>query len=366
MSRAGLVLHTPGHSPYTDTLMMYALAHALGDNLEAVEGRGGSYVLHAEGLTEEDLALRIKARFDIIKGEFGGRLARLVDEDDVAAAGDTLARTSELASYLRSLSQPGHSQSEGRLGRGKLLKLPLMPYAGKYYRVDLTKEVKYRTKDYSVCPYCFAIALIGLGVGTVSVALRSLVVVATIGFEGEISGGVARRLLEDFERLRGTEDEALKRVKADEVPDRVLSGIFTTRLDDMLVVDMSGSSASWRSFVVRFDTARAVQVRGYSSFELDALLSSLAELVQLEKASAIEAEKTGEQPLRCGGALKGALSKLLQAGAVSALEKLFDYLTAWRLGTLYDFFREAYSASEGRLLAGRDLSQCLASLSLGA
>lgn len=356
-----LTIYTPGHSLYTDTLIMYAIAYAAGDSLKEVTGLGSSYALLIEGVEEDELALRLSTHFSGVRGEFSTRLARLVDERDVNASADALARVPALSGYLKSLSQPGHSREEGRLGEGRNIKLPLMPSAGKYFRNDLTREVKYRAQDYSVCPSCFAVAMMGLGLGTVSVAFRTTLVLGTLGFEGSVEGPAVIDLLSWFKAVSQGQQGLLQYVRPDEVTDRVLGNLLLTCLDDRLLVDMSASSASWKSIVVRFDVGRAVQVRGYSTVELDAVLSALAELVQLEQAAAALAEE-GAQPPRCRSKLTSFLTSLLRSGSLSSLERLFDYLASRDLRALYDAVRDAYASTEGRDLMGAELAGCLLNL----
>lgn len=354
-----LKIYTPGHSPYTDALIMYSIAFAAGEHLQEVRGLGSSYEIRIEGLTEEELAQRLWVRLADVRAEYSSRLERLVDEKDVNLAADALARKQGLASYLRELSAPGHARDEGRLGDGRNIKLPMMPYAGKYFRVDLTREQKYRAREYVVCPYCFSLSLMGLGLGTVTTAFRTTVVLATFGFEGPVDGRAIEGLLGWFAAVSQGQQELLERVKPDEVPDRVLGNLLLTCLRDDLVVSMDASDATWKSFVVRFETARAVQVRGYSSVELDSVLAALAELVRIEKREA----EAGRQPPRCRAALESFLAQLLRYGSVSSLEKLFDFLANRDVEMLYDAVREAYASSKGEIVVGVELANCLLSLS---
>jgi len=349
-----LVIHTPGHSPYTDTLIMYAIAYAAEDKLEEVVGRGLSYTLFIDGMTEVELAESLKVKFDGVKSEFEGRLARLVEERDVAAAQDALARVKDLAGYLASLAQPAHAQQEGRHGKGRLIKLPLMPSAGKYLREDLTKTRKYRVEEYKVCQYCAALALLGLGVGTVSVAARTTVVVSTVGFEGALEGQLVRQVLESLERLRQGQSDVMRRVRADEMPDRLIGNLLLTCFRDDLIASMESSNASWRAFVVRFDVERVVQIRGFSALELDSLLTALADLARIGQ----------KEELSCMAYLTELLTRLLGLGAVSAIERLFDYLVLRSIPHLYGAVRDAYSSSEGRWSIGEGLVRCLAGLAL--
>ncbi|MEM2823578.1 MAG: hypothetical protein QXF69_05720 [Thermofilaceae archaeon] len=355
-----IVIHTPGHSLYTDTLIMYALASAARERLRRVVGHGISYSLAIENLSEVDLAQRILSRFDIIRSDFSGRLAKLVDEKDVGASYDSLSRIDGLARYLKSLREPGHAQQEGRLGRGKSLKLPLMPSAGKYFRIDLTMKEKYDVSEYEVCSYCFALALLGLAVGTVSFASRTTQVVSTVGFEGEVDGSSLNSLLGVFEQLREFQDEMMKSVRVDEISDRVLGSLLLTRFDDDIIRSLYGTNASWKSLVVRFEVARAVQVRGFTTVEVDSILTALEELIELrEKAIAEQVQR----PQACRGRLNEFVAKMISIGAYGALEKLLDFLVTRDLPILYTVVREAFTSAEGRWLAGSELILCLASLS---
>lgn len=349
-----LILHTPGHSPYTDTLIMYAIALAAKDKLREVVGHGSSYTLVIDDLTEEDLATSLKASFEVVKGEFSSRLARLVEKKDVDAAQDALARKEALASYLYSLTQPAHARQEGRQGRGKLIKLPLMPSAGKYLRTDLTKVEKYQVREYEVCPYCVTMALLGLGVSTVSVATGAIIVVSTVGFEGTLQGRVIEQIQESFGALRQEQSKVMKQIRADEMPDRLVGNLLLTYFRNDLIVNMNSSYASWRAFVVRFDVRRAVQIRGFSVLELDSLLTALADLTSIEN----------EKGLPCMARLNDLLARLLELGAVSAVERLFDYLTLRSIPHLYEMVRDAYASLEGRWSIGEELVRCMANLAL--
>ncbi|MEM4853067.1 MAG: hypothetical protein QXQ60_05820 [Thermofilum sp.] len=387
-----LIIYTPGHSLYTDTLMMYALAAAARENLQRAVGQGVSYILAFEDLTELELAESLRVLFDSVKSEFSGRLARLIGEErrgekekgekggeekekgkkrksDVDSALDSLTRIRELAGYLSSLSEPGHAWEEGRFGRGRSIKLPLMPSAGKYFRADLTKGKKYDTAEYAVCSYCFAVALLGLAVGTVSMGQGTTQVVSTLAFEGEVDGRSLRGLLNSFESLRSSQEELSRIIRVEEIPDRVLGSLLLTRFSDESIVQLYGTNASWKSLVVRFDVARAVQIRGFTTVELDPVLTAMEKLIELEERAKVELERGAvaegvERLAACRSRFNGFVEKMLSLGACSALEKLIDFLATRNLPTLYAALRDAYASANGKLYAGSELVHCLAYLSL--
>jgi len=201
-----LELHTPGHSIYTDTLMMYALAGAAGNQLEKVLGRENSYTLILN-ISIDELADKLYNEFNENENQLKSRFtrARLLSEKDIEEAKKFIENKDSLVEYLRKLCNPGHAREEGRQRRGRVLKLPLMPMAGKYLRTDLTTTKRYEAREYRVCAYCFSIAMLGLNIGTLDVSMRgnkrSISILTTLSLEGEVKRDTMADLIDSIKQL---------------------------------------------------------------------------------------------------------------------------------------------------------------------
>ncbi|MDW8004689.1 MAG: hypothetical protein RMI04_07765 [Thermofilaceae archaeon] len=378
-------LHTPGHSAYTDTLIMYALSEAFRDHLEKVEGREYFYTLVIEDLPFDVLSRMVSGAYQKYEPKLIERFSRLLDEKEIRSLGRELYDVKRLAEYLKELTNPGHSLGEGRFGRGSTFKLPLMPTAGKYLRTDLTLSEKYDSqKPYKVCRLCQALAMLGLALGTLSTRYegshivstmmfkgredclrrkkrkdKGSHIVSTIMFKGEVCGGVVKDLIDDYMQL-STAGSWLRDALgccSNKLPVRLFGYLTLTALDDRLIVDLRGSDAKWTALVTLFEKVRVVQVRGYSTVELDGILASLADLIDIDKKFNTSSRSR----------LINVCESLLRVCSVESLEKLFDSLSTRRLSDVYSFARSAYSnlKREGLSLSASELVEALARLCTG-
>ncbi|RZN59540.1 MAG: hypothetical protein DSO07_10360 [Thermoproteota archaeon] len=354
-----LELHTPGHSIYTDTLMMYALAGAAGNQLEKVLGRENSYTLILN-ISIDELADKLYNEFNENENQLKSRFtrARLLSEKDIEEAKKFIENKDSLVEYLRKLHNPGHAREEGRQGGEHILKLPLMPIAGKYLRTDLTTSERYKVREYRVCAYCSSIAMLGLNIGLLDVSMRGTSILMTLSLEGEVERDTLVDLIDSIKQLYielDTEGEGFLtelRNCIDNLPTRLFGYLVLTGLDDKVILSLDESNARWRALVVRFETARAVQVRGFHSIELDSTLSSLADLIRLERKA-----QTNYR-----GPLNDLRDNLLKNGAADAVEKLFDFLSSRDIEKLYHLARSSYTTLKRGF--GSQLIEGLACLSL--
>jgi len=332
---ARFTLHTPGHSAYTDTLMMYALAHAANGQLKQVSGKGLFYALEIEGLELEELASRISGIFRRNVERLNTEFTRLLSEKDLKKAESVLEDVELLTKYLGELVEPGHAIREGRAGKGESFKLPLMPTAGKYYRVDLTVSKKYQAREYAVCSFCSALAMLGLALGSQALRRGATFLVSTIKFSGEVDGDSILNLSDYFLNLSDAGRELLEASKAclDKIPGRLIGYLLLGGLDDRLISAMEASNASWNVLTTRFEVVRVVQVRGYYSVELDPAIATLADLIKMdEKLKSNYREK-----------FNTLCKELLRACSVEALERLFDFMSTRNVEKIYEFARVAYT-----------------------
>ena len=371
---AKFTLHTPGHSAYTDTLIIYALAYAANGQLKRVSGRGLFYALEIEGLELEELALRISGIFHRNVERLKAGFTRLLSEKDLKKAESVLKNIGLLTKYLGELMEPGHAMSEGRAGRGGSFKLPLMPTAGKYYRVDLTEHEKYQARKYAACSFCSALAMLGLALGSLSSCFvlreeepqrktkgkaKVVYLVSTIKFSGEVDGDLIINLSDYFINLSDAGRELLEASKAclDKMPERLIGYLLLGGLDDRLISAMAASNASWSVLTTRFEVERVVQVRGYYSVELDQAIASLADLIKVDE--------------KLKGYYRGKLNslceRLLKACSVEAFERLFDFMSTRNIEKIYEFARAAYSdlRREGASFSASELIEALAWLCTG-
>ncbi|MCX8180005.1 MAG: hypothetical protein N3E41_01300, partial [Thermofilaceae archaeon] len=288
------------------------------------------------------------------------RFSRLLDEKEIRSLGRELYDVKRLAEYLKELTNPGHSLGEGRFGRGSTFKLPLMPTAGKDLRTDLTLSEKYDSqKPYKVCRLCQALAMLGLALGTLTTQYGGSHIVSTMMFKGEVEGKVVGDLIDDYLQLSTAGSwlqNALSRC-SDKLPVRLFGYLTLTALDDRLIVDLRGSEAKWTALVTLFEKVRVVQVRGYSTVELDGILASLADLIDIDKKFNTSSRSR----------LINVCESLLRVCSVESLEKLFDSLSTRRLSDVYSFARSAYSnlKREGLSLSASELVEALARLCTG-
>jgi len=360
MNQGSIVLYTPGHSLYTDTLIMYALAHELRyDPSLVVEGLGTHYRIKAE-VDLDDLVEALSVAYEGIRSEpIERRLRRLLSERDFAMAEQALQDTSKLRKYLHSLEEPGHARNEGRLGKGSTLKLPLMPTAGKYLHTDLMIKPKYDTKQYKVCGWCVALGILGLAYGSLILSLERHRLAILFAFEGKVDHEYFGRFFEfmDSAYLTSEEMESKGQVALNELrrslnalPLRSVAYATVLLLNRELIVTMEGTKATWKALTARFDTARAVQVRGYQSLELDALLSAAADIIRMSEEGSVDAWSL-TRDMVISLIRKARIQDPKASYALDSLGRLLDFLVERRPELLYYFARNGYRAFNRRLSA---------------
>lgn len=385
-----IVIYTPGHSLYTDTLIAYGISYPTIKRLKEVAdpeevlrviGTGMNYAIIIKeaniDLLAEAIASYVAENSDSFKRELkvtpkseaktraDGRIG-LFSEKDVSEFVNALTNESEIKKYLENLRSPEHAENEGKLvkgrGGGAKLKLPLMPTAGKYLTQDLTTTCRYSdNKYYKVCEYCAAFAALGLYCGALAARFREWAMLIFLGFEGEVGGGtlnyafdLVRSEAEALASLSTAKEEKEETQKTllsielsrsiDALPLRTLSQATLCLFADSAIKGMSESDASWKSLSVKFDASRAMsgnlQVRGYEEVILTPVLNALADLLR--------GSGVGGFRERVMWLLRAARSNRPESGdAVTALESLFTFFQTRRLSDLYSFAR-SYEASMRR------------------
>ena len=352
----------PGHGLYTDTLILYGIALPLCEALEEQIEREPEFV-KARSLEQtyelevqvDDYAKIAQAIADYVADK-QERLSGILtsgplgffDESDVKVMRQALTDRERLSDYLKSLAEPGHAElrGEGRDGRGKTMKLPLIPMAGKYLHRDLTKAPSYKAAQYKACNCCCALAALGLAMAAFPVLggmgreLNRVIVV--VSFEGEVNADYFRyfndfhvRSWEDFYRkLRSVKAAGIRATgAAAQLPLRTVMKLVVSAFSPSLVRCMAGAEARWHALGVNFaGRPRAPQVRGFHDLEVTALIMGLNELY------------THGYTLITN--LFDVLRSLVESGEGHALEAFLDFIATRDLTDLYVFARGAYSAVE--------------------
>jgi len=375
-----LTLYTPGHSPYTDTLIMYGLTYPVfrmrrddlqrSPSLVAISGLGGSYAI-TMGVALDELCeyivetVKLEAEYITreltpTKGETwaDGRVG-LVDAKDVESALSLLGDKGKLMSYIDELTRPGHGGREGRLGRGRLkAKLYMMPTAGKYFHVDLTQQSKFQVKEYSLCEGCASIALLGLYAASIPSGWGNSRLITLFTFDGTLNGldinniyGANMSLVEELrcvkelrhgaERQLSLEAQLLSSItrSLNYAPIRVASLSTIMALAAPSIKAMVEADASWRLIAVKFDVARGIQIRGYCEEYIDSFIESLFRLI--DSGHYDQMRHIVRHLLSMG-----ARDRRFESDVVSALDKLYSYLEVQRLNDLYSFIRSYDSLRE--------------------
>ena len=361
---SGVVLYTPGHSLYTDTLMVYGLAYALKEapGLE-VEGLGTHYVVKVDA-SLKDVVQLVQDNFDPSAFQ-RPYLSRLLAERDYLNAYQYVRDSAKFEEYLKKLMKPGHVLEDGKLTRkGGVFKLPLIPMAGKYLHVDLTEKTKYDTKQYVACQGCIALAILGLTRGAIVLPFAREKLVVLFAFEGRVYSEYFGNYYEFFEseykRYESEAEEAEKRsersllrelsLSMDSMPSRTLVYTMVSLMSRELIVGMDSAEASWRALVARFNTARAVQVRGYQDIELDSLIATLAEIIKISEAKGTGAwDRLREVKLSL--LRRARVKSPIAHHAVDSLDALFEFLIRRSPEDLYDFARSGYKAFDRKFYA---------------
>lgn len=347
-------IYTPGHSVYTDTLILYGICKALQESFEeefaeklvAVERLGQQYELKI-GVDVDELA---EAIFELTHGEEDTMRDQLTSPrnplglfkpKDVDKALTTLRDLNGLKEYLRDLSHIGHiaRYHEGRGGKGENVKLPLMPTAGKYLHRDATVSKKYATYYYKACGYCVALGLMGFLEATYPLSGRRGKVVVTIPFEG-MSG--ARYFLNFFKYhltyWKQFYEELRKGRIVDQLPGRTTMFLIVSLFSKDLVDSMVETPAGWSAVGVCFaGRPGAPEIRGLSELELTAFIEGLNRLYKSDLALSD---------------LRNLMFTLASHGDADSLDALFEFISSGELGRFYEFVRGAYATLERVRLRG--------------
>lgn len=381
-----LTFYTPGHSFYTDTLIVYGLVRPIVKILDKSEdleilGTGSNYVIRVSGVDVEYLSDAIvdqmkkeSARFkrellftpkNEAKTYLDGRIG-LFNDKDISAFTTSLRDRDGLRNFLKTLQSPLHALNEGKMRAGGIakskLKLPLMPTSGKYLTQDLTEVNRFSdNRYYRVCDYCSAFTAAGLCYGAFTAKWREWAMIIALGFSGRVSGKTIQNtlgLIDDEVKALGSLESGVKfselgdklplslelGMSIDSLPLRTLSQAMLCLFTDTAIRGLSESDASWKALSVKFNAYRAksgnLQVRGYDEVLLDPVVNALAELIQRSVTVDLR-----EKIIRL---LRASRGKGPESGsAVTALENLFTFFQTRRISNLYSFIR-SYEVSMKR------------------
>jgi len=357
-----LRLFTPGHSLYTDTLILYGMAIPLCELFEDEVNSNPSFVRTRnlghffELEIDLDDCSKVAETVSEFASEYSDTLTTTLtsgplgffSDRDIRVFVQALTDEGKLNEYLRSLSTPGHAErsGEGRGGRGKTVKLPLMPIAGKYLHEDLTTATKYPPAQYKACNYCSALAALGLAEAafpSVGRARREWSrVIVLMSFEGETDARYYAMLTnyragdweEFYRKLQSVRAAGLRSTgAAAQLPLRTLMKLVVSAFSPGLVRAMAMTNARWHALGVCFaGRPKAPQVRGFHDLEITALIDGLSVLYE-----------------RGGTLIKDLfplLGLMIEGGEGHALEALLDFISGRSLEALYAFARGAYSVVE--------------------
>jgi len=348
-------LFTPGHSTYTDTLMLYGLCRALylqfgeefkGNFLKATR-IGQQYMIEMEANVDEivEALMRIPSsegdRMYSQLTEAGSPLG-LFGERDVEEALETLRDEEGLRGYLNDLQEIGHSarRGEGRGGRGKTVKLPLMPLAGKYQHRDLTSTPKFAAKSYKACKHCRALTLLGFLNSVYGVRGREGRMIITLPFEGMVEADFFSDFFAFYPMYWEQFFDELRRVRlVDQVPIRTATYIVISLFSGDLIDAMTEAEAGWHSIGIRFaGRPGAPEVRGFCELELTSFIEGLNRLY-----------KQGIQGLT---PIQNLIYLLISQGDANTLDSLFNFISKGRAEDMYEAVRGAHSTLQQAKLKG--------------
>ena len=340
-------IFTPGHSTYTDTLILYGICKAIhayfedefkGDFVRASK-MGQQYQLEIKA----DVKDLVKAFVKLSHDQEDTMYAQLTDrrsplglfsENDVKEALETLRDEKGLRDYISDLIEPGHParRREGRGGHGKTIKLPLMPLAGKYQHKDLTLVTKYPSRFYKACRYCRALALTGFLNATYPVIGRQGRVIIVISFEGLTDSEYFSDFFTFHPAYWSEFFEELRRAKlVDQLPVRTIMFIVVSLFSADLIDAMARAEANWRSVGIRFaGRPGAPEIRGFCELEFTSFVYGLNKLY-----------KSGIPGLF---QISGLIRLLASQGDADSLDSLFKFVSSADIRDTYGFVRGAYSA----------------------
>jgi len=357
-----LKLFTPGHSLYTDTLLSYGIVIPLCEGFREEAGFNPSFIrVKSVGhffelqIDFDDWSSLAEAISDFTSNNESTLITTLTkgplgffNDKDVGVFIQALTDEGKLSEYLRSLNVPGHAEryGEGRGGRGKTVKLPLMPMAGKYLHKDLTTAMRYPQAPYKACNYCSALAALGLAEAAFPAVGRMkrewARVIVLMSFEGEVDARYYAMLYgykvkdwdEFYRKLQSVRAAGLRSTgAAAQLPLRTLMKLIVSAFSPGLVGAMAMAGARWHALGVSFaGRPKAPQVRGFHDLEITALIDGLNLLYEREGTLITD--------------IFELLRLLIESGEGDALEAFFDFIANRSSDAFYRFARGAYSAIE--------------------
>ena len=340
-------LYTPGHGPYTDALIMYAITSALlhREYDFKVKGVEGTYIIETDAKLEEVA----EAVSDHVQSIRDGAIYTLVDRlrliqkqsrNRLLIAMNKIADETKALEYLKELLFPGHGVSEGRGAKGVILWLSLSPFAGKFF----TGSFKYNVLEYRVCLQCVAMASTGLISTFMPLDVRKRgkrtgkVYVTVLAFTGHVDSDALKSLKKALGEERFLREYDVVARSSENIPLRVLPFILLTILGGKAVLKLAESRASWKTYTVAYDVKKATQIRGFSELSIDTILSGLS---TLHKRNVLDDLRTFVM-----GVVKGIGSDVADP---YILESLVRYFNTRNVSDLYQFVRAAKSNLEGEL-----------------
>ena len=345
-----LTLYTPGHGFFMDTLIMYGLISPFLERSDIdfeVHGVGGFFEIQVANLSLDEYAELLSNEINdqetgitnLLLNEL--RLVQRQSEKRLVENLKRLSRFKEARGILESYLTPGHSESEGRRTGGQHTWLPLYPHLGKYS----PGSFRYAPKNYVTCPACIALA--SLGFKTASIAIRGLksrnkIQTILLTFEGKLPGEILKRMLlyvssEFNENIRV--DKRVRRA-ADILPLTTFTNLLLTYLTSDLIVQLYEAEASFIIQSLTFEIIRGgvVQIRGYGELPVDKYLSSLAQLIMLDKEFGVS-----EGSLK---KLRSISEELIRKEEATALEALYSFLNTRSPLDLYKASRQIVKSLE--------------------
>ena len=331
-------LYTPGHGFFMDSLIMYGIISDLPSDVKYhVSGSAGLFEIEVEDIGIRDISNFIAGKIDQYKEHI---VRSLVEELKLIQKGSQrkleifLRKYSDPNTLAQDLEQaytsPGHAQNEGRLHGGQHVWLPLYPHIGKYF----TGEYKYQAKNYSVCPLCITLAVVGFSRATIRIPYNSKRLVVLLSFEGKVSRELLAKMLTYLE----SEDfrQAINKLYPiiNKIPLNTFAYMLLAKLAREVVIHLYESKATWTVLSTTFDITKGqvVQIRGYEEISIDKYLSSLAFLIQID-----EKYKYGLKPLE---KLRMITDDLVKSEEPAAIEALYRFLNTRSSSDLYMAIRQ--------------------------
>ncbi len=254
-------------------------------------------------------------------------------ENDIETFIQALKDREGISKFLRSLREPGHvlRWGEGRGGRGKTMRLPLIPLAGKYLHLDVTEKRKYSPTPYKSCNYCNALAAFGLLKATYPVRVGKNRVIISIPFEGKVEGDYLSNFFEfHLTYWREFYEELSRRYRvAEQLPVRTTIFLVVSTFSGELMLSMAESPARWHAIGINFSgRPSAPEIRGFYDVNISSFVKGLSDLY-----------KAGFLGLSSLGNL---LHQLSIQGEARALDALFTFISERKVDALYHFSRWSY------------------------